>query len=182
MDNDPRGPARRGMSGCGWASAGCGLCILAFVLLIAVDALFNPRYREQAERRELQRCLTNVKLTSFGLVMYLQDYDDRFPPASTWMDQLLPYVKIEGDFHCPAAGGVDSGRYGYAFSSKLAGKTLKEIGDPASRILIYDSTSLHRNASDPVTTLPNPRRHLRWNNISYADGHARSEKRMGAAP
>jgi prepilin-type processing-associated H-X9-DG protein len=119
---------------------------------------------------------------SSGLMMYMQDYDERFPPASTWMNQLVPYVKDEGDFHCPAVGGADSKQFGYAFSSKLAGRVLKEIGDPASRISIYESTNLQRNASDPVTSLPNPRRHLRWNNIAYADGHARSEKRMSAAP
>jgi prepilin-type processing-associated H-X9-DG protein len=38
----------------------------------------------------------------------------------------------------------------------------------------YDSTNLIRSASDAESSLPNPGRHAGRNNVSYADGHARS--------
>jgi|SRR5579872_2952306 len=100
------------------------------------------------------------------------------PPADKWMDEedLKNQVQTDAWFHCPSISTRSDDKYGYAFNDTLArrklnGKPLKKIPDAARTPLVYDSTTLTKNAHDPVTSLPRPGRHGGRNNILYCDGH-----------
>lgn len=104
--------------------------------------------------------------------MYAEDWD--LPPRENWMDAITPYTKNHVMEHCSEVRGP--AEYGYAYNSQLSGLDETKIADPGKLPMIYDSTNLARNASDPVASLPKPGRHEGRNSISYADGHARAAK------
>jgi prepilin-type processing-associated H-X9-DG protein len=98
------------------------------------------------------------------------------------MDAAGRYRKPENWSHCPAVHPFSLSAFGYAFNSNLSGKKVTAIANPAATPMLYDSTNLARNASDPVTSLPEPPRHGAGNNLGYADGHARWSGHPATAP
>ena len=43
-------------------------------------------------------CLSNVKQTALGLIMYMNDYDDRLPQRDEWMDRDARSVSVSVPF------------------------------------------------------------------------------------
>jgi len=118
-------------------------------------------------------CMSNVKRQGTALLMYLEDTGDRYPNRDYWMDALRPYVKDEHVFHARTGEPeIEKHRYGYAFNGALS--LGKPPAHPEKMVVIYDSLNPARNASDLVTSLPNPGRHKGKNHISYADGHVKA--------
>jgi len=106
---------------------------------------------------------------------HLDELEERVRRWSQWLGEKIRSQTSDQELVSAFAGYEhdDLGR---------GGATEKEIGDPAARVLIYDSTNLARNAHDAVTTLPNPPRHAGGNYIGYADGSARFKRRTSVAP
>jgi hypothetical protein len=155
----------------GWILIGCGgLFILLLAGVAMMGAMLFPVFSQARERARQAVCLSNLKQMSLAMQMYAQDYDDRLPRRVDWMDALGPYIKAEPVFHCPSVQAEGQTSYGYAFNSALAGQKRSKLPRLARTPALYDSSDLSRNASDPVTSLPNPPRHL-GNIIGYADGH-----------
>jgi prepilin-type processing-associated H-X9-DG protein len=107
------------------------------------------------------------------MLMYSQDYDEILPAANRWMDLTSPYRKSELSLHCPSAAQSSTDLYGYSYNRGVSGHSLATVADPRTTIMNYDSSNLARNASDPISTLPNPGRHTGGNNTGYVDGHAK---------
>lgn len=111
----------------------------------------------------------NMRVLANAMLAYTSDHDDIYPPTDRWMDALTPYVPNASAFVSPAAGnGVD--RFGYAFNQALAGTSFSELQDPYNVIMIFDSTSVARNSTATVGTLPSPPRYGVSNTIAYANG------------
>jgi prepilin-type processing-associated H-X9-DG protein len=106
-----------------------------------------------------------------GMLMYRSDNNDLMPHAETWMDVLKDYVKQPQIFVDPEVGG--KGEHGYAFNSRVAGKSDKAFPHPATYPMLFDSTNLAKNASDPFISLPDPGRHKGANVVGYLDGHVK---------
>ena len=115
-------------------------------------------------------CLSNLKQQATAFVIYQSDFDDRYPKGRAWMDELKPYLRDDSIFHHP--GPDRQTTYRYAFNVSLFGT--RTAPRPESVPLVYDSTSLARNASDRVSSLPSPARHDGKDNMAYADGHAKA--------
>lgn len=177
----PLAPPRSRMPGWAWILIGCGCLMLLSPVFLA--AILYPVFAQAREAARTTSCLSNVKQMSLGLLMYCQDYDERMPRGSDWMDVIGPYIKNETLYHCPTVGRQDSSSYGYAYNSALALKNLGDIAQPESTTLIFDSSNLLRNAADPVTSLPQPPRHHgrdlithesgQGNNIGFLNGSAK---------
>ncbi len=143
--------------------------VLGFALSLFVVLLFCFPWGYGNPKMKMSRCLSNVKHQAIGLIIYEDDFDDRFPRGDRWMDVTKEYLKAEDARHCPQ---VPKGAYGYAFNSLLSlAKTPK---DAEKVVLIYDSTTSRRNASDRLSSLPRPGRHEGKDNIAFADGHAKA--------
>jgi hypothetical protein len=124
-------------------------------------------------------CHKNLLQVSLALNMYAQDWDGRLPPSSHWMDRAHSYTKTWSVLRCPAIGDKEPTHFGYAFNDRLAGRWIEKFKRPETIPLIYDSSNLARNAADPVTSLPNPPRHLR-NRAVYLDHQVRIPTRQEA--
>jgi prepilin-type processing-associated H-X9-DG protein len=105
-------------------------------------------------------CLSNAKQLGLGVLMYVQDYDERFPRKSdSFKSPILPYVKNEDIFRCVLdAKGVLS----YRFNLRLANLSLAAIERPADTILLYEG----KNEKPEY-------RHNGRAAIVLADGHAK---------
>jgi prepilin-type processing-associated H-X9-DG protein len=161
-----------------WVLIGCIPVALIGVIAIVAAILF-PVFAQAREKARETSCMSNEKQLSLGLLQYVQDNDDQFPTASEWMDKTAAYVGADRIYHCPSVWGQDPTKYGYAFNSALGDEGLSAIADPRTTPELYDSTDLSRNATDAVTSLPSPARHLHDNNIAFADGHAESVSSTG---
>jgi prepilin-type processing-associated H-X9-DG protein len=149
-------------------------CAGFFVLLIPITAaILFPVFAQAREKARQTSCLSNLKQQGLALIMYSQDYDGTLPAADRWMDLSAPYLKQERAFHCPSVAVGNPSRYGYAFNDKMSKAKIEKVTDPQAEVLAYDSLSTGRNAHDAVTSLPPNGRHVRGNNVAYADGHAK---------
>ncbi len=90
------------------------LVVIAIIAILA--AILFPVFARARENARKSTCLSNVKQISHGLMMYVQDYDERFMNGSYnftqvdgslfWFERILPYVKNTGIFNCPSAPQV----------------------------------------------------------------------------
>ena len=154
-------------TGCLGCSIGC---------LVLLNSFVNNIITRQTAKTS--SCLSNEKQLATGILMYIQDYDEHFPPAPRWMDNLVPYTKNEQVFHCTEVEKDSPKGYGYALNSNIASKSLAKQETPSTTTLLFDSNWLWRNAYAPYpTSLASPPRHKDGcNNIAFIDGHVHAVK------
>jgi prepilin-type N-terminal cleavage/methylation domain-containing protein/prepilin-type processing-associated H-X9-DG protein len=101
------------------------LVVIAIIAILA--AILFPVFAQAREKARAISCLSNAKEIGLASMMYVQDYDEKYPLAFTadaagnrvdWRVVLLPYIKngtvgaatvtdstvIGGIFSCPSAG------------------------------------------------------------------------------
>ena len=122
-------------------------------------------------------CNKSLAMIYKGFAHYVE-VNDALPAADKWMDEedLKGGVAADEWFHCPTVSNRKDDKFGYAYNDalanrKLGGKKLSDMPDAAKTPLAFDSSTLTKNAHDPVTSLPKPGRHGGRNNILYCDGH-----------
>lgn len=143
-----------------WASDGTQFAYTLGGVLYVVDVTERqptPRERladgEEVPCDEMRRiAMDNLKQIGLGVIQYVQDYDEQFPPAGNVDDRILPYLK-DRDIYTV-------GRYHWSYTppSNLALASLEspattEIGRielPCSHVILYADGHVH--ASD--TTAP----------------------------
>lgn len=89
-----------------------------------------PREVYEQARREAEQTaiIANAKQIALALLMYVQDYDERFPPGNMDIQSvLMPYVKNEMIFNFP----------GTNFVYLMDGQTLQSIDRPAETMVGY---------------------------------------------
>ncbi len=104
------------------------LVVIAIIAILA--AILFPVFAKAREKARQTSCLSNLKQLGLGIMMYIQDYDERMPilynppdppPPNPWWDsswkvRIYPYVKNGQIFACPSttAHGYpqDTGSYG----------------------------------------------------------------------
>ena len=176
-----------------WIVSGCGILIV-LVTAIFLAVLFPVAKLMRDKSRESKRsavCIDNLRQIASAMSMYAQDYDDRLPLANNWSEGIEAYKGSsntdKGGFQCPEVKQKNPKGYGYAFNSLFAGKPLSKIKSSPTEYFVYDSSNLDKNATDPVTSLPNPPRHnvravkgkrnTRVNMMCFADSHVKTIKK-----
>ena len=145
------------------------LVVIAIIAILA--AILFPVFARAREKARQTSCLSNVKQMTLGILMYAQDYDERFcvlmiatdtQPADTigaytgvhnwrgglwWMDLIFPYVKNKQVFLCPSAPdqfvsyGWNFDYLGYSSSSGSTSYTMAQVAKPAETVAICDSNN-----------------------------------------
>jgi len=139
-----------------------GLC---FVLFFAFE-----RARKNARQAT---CLMNMKQIGLATNQYVRDYDEKFPLAKSWHEDLMPYAKKETVFHCPARVS-----YGYAFNGRISRLSLGLIesingDDERDTTPMFFESSLQRdNVTDSGQSWPKQEIHPKGNAVVFTDGHA----------
>ncbi len=94
------------------------LVVIAIIAILA--AILFPVFARAREKARANTCLSNVKQITLGILMYVNDNDERFPPSApyngtpnptvspagggwmTWKGLVYPYVKNAQIFQCPS--------------------------------------------------------------------------------
>ncbi len=113
------------------------LVVIAIIAILA--AILFPVFARAREKARQSSCLSNIKQIGTGVLMYVQDYDQRFPlavwygAAAQWYNSVRPYVQNEQIFYCPTqmplndpptiAGGRNYEYNGYGLVYELGGGT-----------------------------------------------------------
>jgi prepilin-type processing-associated H-X9-DG protein len=92
------------------------LVVIAIIAILA--AILFPVFSRAREKARQTQCLSNMKQLAMALMMYLQDWDERFPgignhgygygpeannPYALPHGKIYPYVKNVGVYDCPSA-------------------------------------------------------------------------------
>ncbi len=183
-------PARFRIPLWGWIAGGCTVIPLLIVALFTFTLFPLVRNLRQSARdiKKGEGCMSNLRQIGSAMQAYSQDYDDHYPAASKWMDDVESYVTRNSDsnhvLQCPNVRSASQKSFGYAFNSRLNLKSVSKIKTSATTELIYDSISLIRNANDPVASLPTAPRHkaravkgkktIAINFMCFVDGHVKA--------
>jgi prepilin-type N-terminal cleavage/methylation domain-containing protein len=100
--------------------------LLVVVAIIAVlAAILFPAFARARENARRASCMSNMKQIGLGIMMYAQDYDEKYPiqinssnkrysapttaiEANNWILNIYPYVKSWQLFRCPSAKPYES--------------------------------------------------------------------------
>ena len=92
------------------------LVVIAIIAILA--AILFPVFAQARAKARQAACLSNMKQIGTAVIMYIQDFDDTYPPAQSnvpnapastvvsWPTIIYPYIKNQGVFVCP--DGEDS--------------------------------------------------------------------------
>jgi prepilin-type N-terminal cleavage/methylation domain-containing protein/prepilin-type processing-associated H-X9-DG protein len=87
------------------------LVVIAIIAILA--AILFPVFAQAREKARSISCLSNLKQIGLGMLMYVQDYDEKYPENQyyyadatqaggsrrvTWADMVFPYIK-NGELH-----------------------------------------------------------------------------------
>jgi prepilin-type N-terminal cleavage/methylation domain-containing protein/prepilin-type processing-associated H-X9-DG protein len=94
------------------------LVTIAVISILA--AILFPVFARARENARRSACMSNLKQIGLGVMMYVQDYDERYPQflnyvtGTTWVDTTAPYIKSTQVSYCPSTGYQNTlnGNYG----------------------------------------------------------------------
>src|SRR5919198_2182141 len=139
------------------------LVVIAIIAILA--AILFPVFAQAREKARQAPCLSNLKQLSLGVLMYVQDYDEQFPPVAGlvykspvgtsncmecngWELLTKPYTKSDNIYLCPdwqriplVQGTMKNpdwyyGSYGLA--AGFLGKSLAAVGFPRQKGMTHD--------------------------------------------
>jgi len=136
------------------------LVVIAIIAILA--AILFPVFARAREKARQASCLSNVKQLTLGLLMYVQDYDEKFtddnfiddavftppPPDHNrcyWRYKIQPYVKNWQLFLCPSGEDRDwsavntQGQGSYGYNTWLNNVRLAMVQNPSDRLLFADA-------------------------------------------
>ncbi len=187
------------------ALALCSVALLSGAALlpaIAQGSIFDVFGRARENARS-SSCQSNLKQLGLGVLQYVQDYDEKYPPATTtdktlgnsgygWAGLIQPYIKSTQIYQCPSekhpgVSNPDTTKPGYTdywLNSRMTGQELASINEPARILLSGDgdggspaSTARYNIPALPYSWRTTPgspaRRHVNQANYCFADGHVK---------
>lgn len=144
---------------CSCKRAGQGFTLIELLVVIAIISIIAsilfPVFARARENARRASCVSNLKQVALGMLMYSQDYDEKFSysrysnSAMTWDDAIFPYVKNVQVYVCPSA--YEENTRSYALNALVAGWTDYPFsGQPASESPRVLSISAIQNAANTV--------------------------------
>ncbi|MDQ2799523.1 MAG: DUF1559 domain-containing protein [Armatimonadota bacterium] len=134
-------------------------------LTAILAAILFPVFQKVRENARLASCESNVKQIDLGLMQYVQDHNEKYPPsASGFKATIFPYIQSETVFHCPTDTG---GTVSYSFNQKLQGVSIDKLNAPANTVAVYEGKNQtldfrHQHSGGDVAV------------IGFADGSVRT--------
>ena len=136
------------------------LVVIAIIAILA--AILFPVFARARENARRSSCQSNLKQMGLGMLQYVQDFDETYPPVSinnglapsqysssvpfAWSDALQPYIKSTQLYQCPSdeteQGTLVSSDYTDYFYNALVSNTNAAVFSETSRtVLIGEANS-----------------------------------------
>jgi len=157
--------------------------LVVIVIIAIIAAILFPVFAQAREKARQTACLSNGRQIGLGLIMYLQDYDEQFPPADygapvtsppytqfAWysgaggsvfyppccFDLLQPYEKNVQIHKCPSDGsGIPT-----ALTLKVngAGQPVQPLSYALNRYFFYNYSTFTFSpaAANALASIPTP--------------------------
>ena len=119
------------------------LLVVIGILAVLAGILF-PVFARAREKARQTSCLSNVKQICLAMMMYLDDYDERFVSCDNfyrWYAPMYPYVKNDQVFKCPSNRGDTVGHpeTDYVLNGIFAhGMSQSSFKTPAGTIMVAE--------------------------------------------
>ncbi len=148
------------------------LVVIAIIAILA--AILFPVFAKAREKARQTSCLSNMKQLTLGMLMYAQDYDEKWCPGYrggggydpvtktnrtgwyAWWGNIYPYVKNAQIYSCPSAGGTVDYSYnpwvvtrGYGDFGASA-NLMATLQEPASVLLLFEVWAGTRPCGYPI--------------------------------
>ncbi len=143
------------------------LVVIAIIAILA--AILFPVFARAREKSRQTSCLNNVKQIALGVLMYISDYDSRFPslyyqivgaPSCDgkffWPRVVAPYIgtgtltasQHNAIFRCPSYAEGPSNWYcgayaDYGMNNQLAGDNEAQVPMPAQTVMLGETAYWH---------------------------------------
>ena len=133
------------------------LVVIAIIAILA--AILFPVFAKAREKARQTACLSNEKQICLGILMYAQDYDERFPGlfmpngvTTPWYpDLIMPYIKNLQIFQCPSKSAVVLSGWGYTYGTcgyaadcaivgGGGGQAMASLTHPATSVLLAETS------------------------------------------
>jgi len=133
------------------------LVVIAIIAILA--AILFPVFAQAREKARAAGCLSNLKQMGTAMQLYIDDYDETFPPIyqdvldpkfdgttmegrnasnvygaaclRTWAYMIFPYVKNVGLYCCPTVSPKRSGTYNYIYTVTYGANMFTSISTAA---------------------------------------------------
>ena len=147
----------------------CLTCmIIVFILISTTIVIIYPLWIQDGKSVKRTWCLSNIKMLSVGMQMYMGENDMLMPDRNNWQTAIEQYIKSNKTFICPA---VKTDKPCYAFNSSLSAVNTSNIDAPEDVVMQFESIP-GVNQCGGRELLPIPVRHS-GHSIAFVDGHAR---------
>jgi prepilin-type processing-associated H-X9-DG protein/prepilin-type N-terminal cleavage/methylation domain-containing protein len=166
------------------------LVVIAIIAILA--AILFPVFAQARESARKTQCLSNVRQIGTAYQMYLQDYDETFPPHVTertapsgtpdtavarapfsYRTKLSPYTKNDGVFKCPSAPAWPAAAAGQWFTTDY-GNNHNEANLPTStnRAWYQSNPDFGFNETTTLASISQPSRFILVGDAGRSDGTA----------
>lgn len=160
--------------------------LLMFLILPILAAIMFPVFAKSREKARQSSCLSNLKQLNMAMVMYAQEYDERFPPKprsqapqrlengrsavergldmardyppGDWRWDTFHELRNDELYVCPTTRSA----YSYQCNPALYDLSQKDVWEPGRVIQLYDNGLLDRSSPPP---------HNQGYNAGFVDGH-----------
>ena len=157
-----------------------GFTLIELLVVIAIIAILAsilfPVFARARENARRASCMSNLKQIGLGIMMYVQDYDEKYPPAQIisaetppggwqgswaqsnnvwiWQNVIYPYTKSMQVCACPsgqmASGSVIETEYGvnyYVMPSSGSGISMASVNSAATTYMAMDAGQWYVSAT-----------------------------------
>lgn len=139
--------------------------LTAVAVILLLIAILLPVFHQVRGQANAKRCMSNLSQLGKAFLLYLQDWDERFPvsvtvsqrPAPTWVVEdvqnrrylpeqgaIYPYVRNSEVYLCPSDPSAHESRLSYMMNAELGdlgGDVIRyysELEEPATLVLLAE--------------------------------------------